>query len=180
MSISEISSKVYRANLLFFALALIGTILIIANSVMGPNAHAESTEFFNAPASFNQLAEMENPAVVNIRTVKTIKGGGPVFRQFQRDPWGKKGPFKDFFERYFGEDMQKEFKQPSLGSGFIIDKDGFVVTNNHVIEDADQIKVKLKDEREYDATIVGRDPNTDIALLKIDSGQNLPTVELGD
>jgi len=180
MSFSEMSSKVYRANFLFFALALIGTILIIANPVMGPNAHAESTEFFNAPASFNQLAEMASPAVVNIRTVKTIKGGGPVFRQFQRDPWGKKGPFKDFFERYFGDDMQKEFKQPSLGSGFIIDKDGFVVTNNHVIEDADQIKVKLKDEREYDATIVGRDPNTDIALLKIDSGQNLPTIELGD
>ncbi len=180
MSISEMSAKVFRANLLFFTLALIGAIFIIANYVTGPSAHAKSTEFFNAPASFNQLAEMVSPAVVNIRTVKTIKGGGPVFRQFQRDPWGRKGPFKDFFERFFGEDMQKEFKQPSLGSGFIIDKEGFVVTNNHVIEDADQIKVKLKDEREYDATIVGRDPNTDIALLKIDSGQDLPTAKLGD
>jgi serine protease Do len=76
--------------------------------------------------------------------------------------------------------MQREFKQPSLGSGFIIDKDGFVVTNNHVIEDADQIKVKLKDEREFDAKIVGRDANTDIALLKIASGQDLPAVKLGD
>ena len=180
MSISEMSAKVFRANLLFFTLALIGAIFIIANYVTGPSAHAKSTEFFNAPASFNQLAEMVSPAVVNIRTVKTIKGGGPVLRQFQRDPWGRKGPFKDFFERFFGEDMQKEFKQPSLGSGFIIDKEGFVVTNNHVIEDADQIKVKLKDEREYDATIVGRDPNTDIALLKIDSGEDLPTAKLGD
>ena len=180
MSISEMSAKVFRANLLFFTLPLIGVIFIIANCVTGPSAHAKSTEFFNAPASFNQLAEMVSPAVVNIRTVKTIKGGGPVLRQFQRDPWGRKGPFKDFFERFFGEDMQKEFKQPSLGSGFIIDKEGFVVTNNHVIEDADQIKVKLKDEREYDATIVGRDPNTDIALLKIDSGEDLPTAKLGD
>ena len=180
MSISEMSVKVLRTNVLFFTLVLIGPIWIVANYAESPSAHAKSGEFFNAPASFNQLAEMASPAVVNIRTVKTIKGGGPVFRQFQRDPWGRKGPFKDFFERYFGEDMQKEFKQPSLGSGFIIDKDGFVVTNNHVIEDADQIKVKLKDEREYDATIVGRDPNTDIALLKIDSGQNLPTIELGD
>ena len=180
MSISEMSAKVFRANLLFFTLALIGAIFIIANYVTGPSAHAKSTEFFNAPASFNQLAEMVSPAVVNIRTVKTIKGGGPVLRQFQRDPWGRKGPFKDFFERFFGEDMQKEFKQPSLGSGFIIDKEGFVVTNNHVIEDADQIKVKLKDGREYDATIVGRDPNTDIALLKIDSGEDLPTAKLGD
>jgi serine protease Do len=76
--------------------------------------------------------------------------------------------------------MQREFKQPSLGSGFIIDKDGYVVTNNHVIEDADQIKVKLKDEHEFDAKIVGRDPNTDIALLKIESAQDLPTVKLGD
>ena len=180
MSISEMSAKVFRANLLFFTLALIGAIFIIANYVTGSSAHAKSAEFFNAPASFNQLAEMVSPAVVNIRTVKTIKGGGPVFRQFQRDPRGRQGPFKDFFERFFGEDMQKEFKQPSLGSGFIIDKEGFVVTNNHVIEDADQIKVKLKDEREYDATIVGRDPNTDIALLKIDSGQDLPTAKLGD
>ena len=180
MSISEMSAKVFRANLLFFTLPLIGAIFIIANYVTGPSAHAKSTEFFNAPASFNQLAEMVSPAVVNIRTVKTIKGGGPVLRQFQRDPRGRQGPFKDFFERFFGEDMQKEFKQPSLGSGFIIDKEGFVVTNNHVIEDADQIKVKLKDEREYDATIVGRDPNTDIALLKIDSGEDLPTAKLGD
>jgi serine protease Do len=146
MSISEMSAKVFRPNVLFFTLVLIGAILIVTNYLTGPSAHAKSTEFFNAPASFNQLAEMASPAVVNIRTVKTIKGGGPVFRQFQRDPWGRKGPFKDFFERYFGEDMQKEFKQPSLGSGFIIDKEGFVVTNNHVIEDADQIKVKLKDE----------------------------------
>ncbi len=180
MSIREMSAKLFRVNVFLCCLALMATLLIFSNCVTDPNAYAKSTEFFNAPASFNQLAEMASPAVVNIRTVKTIKGGGPVFRQFQRDPWGRKGPFKDFFERFFGEDMQKEFKQPSLGSGFIIDEEGFVVTNNHVIEDADQIKVKLKDEREYDATIVGRDPNTDIALLKIDSGQDLPTVKLGD
>jgi serine protease Do len=154
--------------------------MLIDHHFIGPIADAKSTEYFNAPASFNQLAEMASPAVVNIRTVKTIKGGGPVFRQFQRDPWGKNSPFKEFFERYFGDDMQREFKQPSLGSGFIIDKAGFVVTNNHVIEDADQIKVKLKDKREYDAKIVGRDPNTDLALLKIESGQNLPTIEMGD
>ena len=141
---------------------------------------AKETQYFNAPASFNRLAVMVSPAVVNIRTVKNIKGGGPVFRQFQRDPWGKEGPFKEFFERFFGDEMQREFKQPSLGSGFIIDETGFVVTNNHVIEDADQIKVKLKDEREFDAKIVGRDPNTDIALLKIEANKNFATAKLGD
>jgi serine protease Do len=180
MGSTEMSAKLFRRNVIFVTLVLIGAIGLVADRVAGPIAHAKSTPYFNAPASFNQLAEMVSPAVVNIRTVKTIKGGGPVFRQFQRDPWGGKGPFKDFFERFFGEDMQKEFKQPSLGSGFIIDKEGFVVTNNHVIEDADQIKVKLKDEREFDAEIIGRDPNTDIALLKITSGQDLPTAKLGD
>ena len=147
---------------------------------LGKSAHAKDAQYFNAPASFNRLAVMVSPAVVNIRTVKTIKGGGPVFRQFQRDPRGNEGPFKDFFERFFGDETQREFKQPSLGSGFIIDEEGYVVTNNHVIEDADQIKVKLKDESEFDATIVGRDPNTDIALLKIESGQKFATVKLGD
>ena len=110
------------------------------------------------PASFSQLAEAVGPAVVNIRTVKTLKGGGPVFRHFQREPGGRENPFNEFFERFFGDEMQREFKQPSLGSGFIIDKEGHVVTNNHVIEDADQIKVKLDDEKEFDAQVSGATP----------------------
>ncbi|MEJ2727794.1 MAG: DegQ family serine endoprotease [Deltaproteobacteria bacterium] len=171
MGAPRMIKKFVVINLIVITIALIAGML---------QADAKSTEYFNAPDSFNQLAEMASPAVVNIRTVKTIKGGGPVFRQFQRDPWGKNSPFKEFFERYFGDEMHREFKQPSLGSGFIIDKDGYVVTNNHVIEDADQIKVKLKDEHEFDAKIVGRDPNTDIALLKIESAQDLPTLKLGD
>jgi serine protease Do len=180
MGVPKIIRKFFGINLIVITIALVVGMLAVDNSFVGPIADAKSTEYFNAPVSFNELAEMASPAVVNIRTVKTIKGGGPVFRQFQRDPWGKNSPFKEFFERYFGEEMHREFKQPSLGSGFIIDEDGFVVTNNHVIEDADQIKVKLKDEHEFDAKIVGRDPNTDIALLKIESAQNLPTIKLGD
>ena len=174
----------------FLKLLRLGPALIIFTLVFAMNtgvydfggidAHAKEKQYFNAPASFNRLAVMVSPAVVNIRTVKTIKGGGPVFRQFQRDPWGKEGPFKEFFERFFGDEMQKEFKQPSLGSGFIIDQAGYVVTNNHVIENADQIKLKLKDEREFNAAIVGRDPNTDIALLKIDADEKFATVKLGD
>jgi serine protease Do len=177
MGASEMTAKLFRLKVFFIIIALVGGTFTLG---IYDSAYAKKTELFNAPASFNQLAVAVSPAVVNIRTVKTLKGGGPVFRQFQRDPWGRQSPFKDFFERFFGEDMQREFKQPSLGSGFIIDQDGFVVTNNHVIEDADQIKVKLKDEREFDAKIVGRDPNTDIALLKIESGHNLPIAKLGD
>ncbi len=143
-------------------------------------AHAASTDIYSTPGNFSKLAEMAGPAVVNIRTVKTIKGGGPVFRQFQRDPHGRENPFNDFFERFFGENVPREFKQPSLGSGFIIDKEGYVVTNNHVIEDADQIKVKLDDDMEFDAEVVGRDPNTDLALLKINSDKELPVLTMGD
>ncbi len=101
-------------------------------------------------------------------------------RQFQRDPWGREKPFKDFFERFFGEESPREFKQPSVGSGFIIDKSGYVVTNNHVIENADKIVVKLADDHQFDAKVVGRDPNTDIALLKVDSDKDLPFIKLGD
>ena len=145
-----------------------------------PSADAKTTDVMRVPGSFSQLAEKASPAVVNIRTVKTIKGGGPVFRNFRRSPHGGEDPFKDFFEKFFGEDTPREFRQPSLGSGFIIDKEGFVVTNNHVIQDADQIKVKLGGDVEYDAEVVGRDANTDLALLKIKTGKDLPFLKLGD
>jgi serine protease Do len=156
----------------------------------GPSAGAawaDTTEPQMIPANFSQLAEQVGPAVVNIRTVKSLKGGGPVMRHFKRgpntpnQPDNRDNPFNDFFEKFFGEDMQREFKQPSLGSGFIIDKEGFVVTNNHVIEDADQIKVKMDDEKEFDAEVVGRDPSTDLALLKIkSSNHDFPVVKMGD
>jgi serine protease Do len=180
MGANHLIVNFFRLRHKLIAIALMAGFFIISHQAAGPVAYAESAELSNVPASFNHLAEMVSPAVVNIRTVKTIKGGGPVFRQFQRDPWGRQGPFKDFFERFFGDDTHREFKQPSLGSGFIFDEEGFVVTNNHVVEDADQIKVILKDKREFDAKIVGRDPNTDIALIKIESGQDLPAVKLGD
>jgi serine protease Do len=156
-------------------LILLTVIVLVASGDIP--AHSAT---WNVQANFSELAEKAGPAVVNIRTVKTITGGGPVFRQFQRDPRAPEGPFKDFFERFFGEDMQREFKQPSLGSGFIIDREGIVVTNNHVIEDADQIKVKLDDETEFDAEVLGRDKNTDLAVLKIKPDRELPTLSFGD
>ena len=162
-----------------FRLSLVA-LAVFAPVAFTSSAWAQAAEPLMIPASFSQLAEMVSPAVVNIRTVKTLKGGGPVFRNFQRGPFGREQPFNDFFERFFGDEMQREFKQPSLGSGFIIDKEGHVVTNNHVIEDADQIKVKLGDDKEFDAKVIGRDASTDLALLKITSAQDLPVVKLGD
>ena len=164
-----------------FSLCLAASFLIIAVVAFNANSTlAAAAAPWDVPANFSELAETAGPAVVNIRTVKTIKGGGPVFRHFQRGPRSPEEPFRDFFERFFGDEMQREFKQPSLGSGFIIDKEGFVVTNNHVIEDADQIKVKLNDQNEYDAEVVGRDKNTDIAVLKIKPDHDLPTLAFGD
>ena len=166
-------------KILMIILTLTGSFLLTAGLQLDLPAHAKSTGTFATPGNFSELAESAGPAVVNIRTVKTIKGGGPVFRQFQRNPRGRENPFNDFFERFFG-DAPREFKQPSLGSGFIIDKEGYVVTNNHVIENADQIKVKLDDETEFDAEVVGRDPNTDLALLKIESKNDLPVLKMGN
>jgi serine protease Do len=132
------------------------------------------------PANFTELAERVKPGVVNIRTVRTIKGGGRVFRHFFGEPYGgRNNPFEDFFGP-FSEQPQRDFKQRSLGSGFIIDKDGHIVTNNHVIAEADQIKVKLFDEQEFDAKVIGRDPKTDLALIKIDGAKGLKPLPLGD
>jgi len=154
--------------------------LIISSLSTAPKTHAKSTEAISVSLGFNALAEKVSPAVVNIRTVKTIKGGGPVTRHFHGEPWGEDHPFKEFFRRFYGDESEREYKQRSLGSGFIIDKSGYIVTNNHVIESADQITVKLKNAKEYDAEIVGRDPNTDLALLKIKAWSDVPVVELGN
>jgi len=103
---------------------------------------------------------------------------GSPFRHF----FGPEEPFGDFFKRFFDEDIpDRELKQQSLGSGFIIDKDGYIITNNHVVEGADEIKVKLADGREFKAKVIGRDPKTDLALIKITTlFKNLPVLPLGD
>ena len=131
------------------------------------------------PENFSVLADTVSPAVVHIRVEKTVKGGGPAFHQFGKNPFGNPDQFKDFFGRNFGQQREPEFKQPGQGSGFIIDKDGYIVTNNHVVEGADKISVILKDETEYNAEIVGRDPVTDIAVIKVEAKDSLPTVPMG-
>jgi len=133
------------------------------------------------PQDFTQLSKNCGPAVVNISTVKTLtSGGGRVFEHFFRSPRGQQDPFNRFFEDFFQNQPQREFKQSSLGSGFILDKDGYIVTNNHVIEGADEVLVKLKDGKEYPAEIMGKDASTDLALIKIDADHELPLLPLGD
>jgi serine protease Do len=154
-------------------------LLIVSYFYLSPNTFAKDVGKNLLPDNLSTLAETVSPAVVNIRTVKTIKGGGRVFRHFSGPPFGNGNPGADPFRRFFGEDRRKDFKQRSLGTGFIIDKDGYIVTNNHVVENADKIKVKLKNGTEYDAKIIGRDPSTDLALIKITPKNGLPVVSFG-
>ena len=130
------------------------------------------------PWSFAPLAKDASPSVVNISTVKVIEGrqGMSPFMA----PFGEQDPFKDFFDRYFGRQMPKKFKQRSLGSGFFIDKAGYILTNNHVVEETEEIKVTFGDNNEYEAKIIGRDPKTDLALIKIDSQKDVKPLPLGD
>lgn len=132
----------------------------------------------NCPCSFNQLAEQVSPSVVNISAVKVVKGGGGGFR-FD-SPFGEDDPLRDFFEKFFGQRFPKEFKQKALGSGFIIDREGFILTNNHVVESTDEILVKLIDGKEYTAKVIGKDPQTDLALIKIETDSPLQPLTLGD
>jgi serine protease Do len=128
---------------------------------------------------FTELAKKASPAVVNISTVKVVDTGDHMKRFFE--PFQRKGsPFEDFFDQFFGDIPQKRREQ-ALGSGFIISSDGYVVTNNHVVEKADEIQVILKGkEASYPAEVVGRDPETDLALLKIKADRKLPILRFGD
>jgi serine protease Do len=101
-------------------------------------------------------------------------------RPSEGHPFGM-NPFGDErFKDFFGKQMPpRERRQAGIGTGFIIDKSGYIITNNHVVEDADKIKVKLKDEREFEAKIIGRDPQTDLALIKIEPKGELPVASLG-
>lgn len=131
----------------------------------------------DCPCSFTQLAEAASPSVVNISSMKVVKGGGP----FGFDsPFGEDDPLRDFFEKFFGQKFPKEHKQKGLGSGFIIDPEGFILTNNHVVEATDQILVKLQDGREFEAKMIGRDAQTDLALIKITPDTPLQAMRLGD
>ena len=152
---------------------------------------------FNASAKlsglpdFTELVENYSDAVVNISTTQKIKKRGNLHQQIPGIP--QDGPLGDLFRRFFEQQSYKKnnySKQnnystiptaqtnDSLGSGFIIDSDGYVVTNHHVIKDADEIIVRLKDRRELKATVVGSDARSDIALLKIEA-DNLPVVKVG-
>jgi serine protease Do len=127
---------------------------------------------------FVELAKKMRPVVVNISTTQVSEGRGqPEFG----NPFGEDDPFNDFWKRFFGGPVPRgPQRQRSLGSGFIIDADGSILTNNHVVENAQKIVVKLSDEQEYEAKVVGRDAKTDIAVIKINTKNGLTAAGLGD
>ena len=129
----------------------------------------------SAPDSFADLAERLSPSVVNISTTTVIEDKS---RQMPSFPPGS--PFEDFFKQ-FDNPGGKKRKAQSLGSGFIIDETGYIITNNHVIDNAEKIMVILYDDTSFEAKVVGKDPKTDVALLKIDPKKTkLTAVKFGD
>ncbi len=140
-------------------------------AVAGPGAPGSST--------LVEIAKRDTPSVVNISTTKILTHQMPRFRR-QPSPFDDFFGHDDFWDRFFGEIPERDLKQQSLGSGFIVDSEGYILTNNHVVEKADDIKVTLSDGRSYDAEVKGTDPKTDIALIKIDAENHLPVAALGD
>ena len=154
-----------------FWLATVSMFLIVSQTLM---AEAQS-----APSSFAPLAERVSPAVVNITTSTMVAG--------RTGPQGivpEGSPFEDFFREFQnpngGPDGDRPRRSSALGSGFVVSEDGYIVTNNHVIEGADEITIEFFSGKELDATLVGTDPNTDIALLKVEADEPLPFVKFGN
>lgn len=125
--------------------------------------------------SLAPLAEELAPTVVNVKVTKIEKAG------LNQIPF-RGAPFDDFFKHFFGENFQMPNQRPAqgAGSGVVISDDGFILTNNHVVEGAQEVTVTLADKRDFKAEIVGRDPKTDLAILKISAGKNLPAAKMGD
>ena len=146
-------------------LSNIGVCFVLLSSALSQNAILKqfSDQFAN-------IAEKVNPAVVTILTEKKID-----ISQSNRN-----SPQEDLFRFYFNQPRQREYKSSALGSGVILDaKKGYIITNNHVVEDVDEITVRLLDKSEYEATIIGKDPKSDLAVIKI-KAKNLSDISLGD
>ena len=151
----------------FFIVIVLAWIASLTGGLTACTESKEQTKVVGFPQSFADLSKQVTPAVVNISTTTTVRIPGNVFQQF--------------FGPYYGDIPDREMKQRSLGSGFIVEKDGYIITNNHVIDGASEIKVKLADGRESAAQVIGRDPKTDLALIKISTLlKDLPTLTLGD
>lgn len=149
----------------------------LSPQVIAKESPARAASSLESP--FTSIAERTLPAVVSIESKRKVDPG--TGQSYQND-----GPYGDFFRRLFPDNpqgqgqRQQQMKVPSSGSGFIIDKDGRILTNNHVVRDASDITVTLHDHRKFKAKVVGSDPSTDVAIIMIEGAGSLPTVPMGD
>lgn len=162
---------VVAAGCLYLGAILAGGQVAVSSSSASPR----QAVFDKGLPSLSNLVKETKPSVVNISTTTVVRGSTPNRQGNLREFFGD-----EFFDKFFGDVPTREFKQRSLGSGFVIDKEGYILTNNHVVENASSIRVKLSDDKEYDAKVVGRDAKTDIALIKISPKNSLPVAALGD
>jgi Do/DeqQ family serine protease len=172
-----------------YAMAFFSLGIYVHTALMKPNPPA-SWQQVSAPAElpasakvgqlpdnpFVQVAEQVTPSVVNISTVTTGKGrtASELFRPFGNDPY-----FRDFFDRFF-EGMPRRRQQTSLGSGVVIEKGGLILTNNHVVKDADEITVRFSNKQEAKGKVVGTDGKTDLAVIRVSTREDLPVARLGN
>ncbi|MEQ9619913.1 MAG: DegQ family serine endoprotease [Deltaproteobacteria bacterium] len=150
--------------------------ILVTLSFLGFQQSADGQQ--NGFNSLSPLVKKLSPSVVNISTTSVSKG-----RSFSSEspfPGRENDPFNEFFEKFFGDIPEREFKGRGLGSGFIFSEDGYVITNNHVVERATDIKVIFENGDSYEAEVIGTDPKTDLALLKIEPKAKLPAVSFGD
>ena len=166
-----VSTKAFL-NLRFGVYLAAAFLAVVTLSVEKAQAGQDIREI---PNSFSALVKKAGPSVVNVNVVTMSKTNkmGPV-------PFSDEDPLRDFFERFFGGRIPKEFRQGGLGTGFVIDKEGLILTNNHVVEQAEEIKIRTFDDKEFAATVIGRDSKTDLALIKIEADDSLVPLPLGD
>ncbi|HYM30325.1 MAG TPA: trypsin-like peptidase domain-containing protein, partial [Candidatus Cybelea sp.] len=174
MSLLDLAAGPFRLRLVR---ALTGALALGLAATQSLPALARS-----APESFADLAEKLTPAVVNVSTTQKVADKSGPDLQMPQFPPGS--PFEEFFKDFFDR-QQKNGNRPahpvtSLGSGFVIDPSGVIVTNNHVIADAQEIKVIFADQTTLPAKLIATDEKTDVALLKVESKQPLPAVKWGD
>lgn len=162
-----------------FGLIISAGIPLVSSRTEASQGSGSITPIINeqGESPFSQVAEMVSPAVVNISAERTVKTG------FDNFEWNFHGPFEDFFRDFFKNFPPAESKTRTLGSGFIISEDGYIVTNHHVIKNATNIVIHLTNKKVYkgkDIKIIGSDSRTDVALLKIEADEKFPYLRLGD
>jgi serine protease Do len=170
--------EVMRIRFLLFGVALLSVFALIFTV-----EYSQAAQNYNSPASpasFADLADKVKESVVNISTTQVVEGN-PLMPFM-----GPGSPFGDFFghnipKEFFGNKPHGKMKTHALGSGFVISENGMILTNNHVVEKASEIKIKLQTGKEYDAKLVGRDPKTDLALIQVKPDKDFPApAQFGD